>query len=130
MDIINILSSLNKIGLIAFLVTLGFLIYEIVLLNKTKKSQDKPEVPQFQENGQPLPPTSVIKESGWNKISRNNKIILIALSILLIFFGVLTLIGFLNIGLKPAKSNLFFSARKILIPAVKNTAGNIKTMKK
>src|SRR3989344_3504398 len=100
MNIVDILSSLNKIGLIAFLITLGFLIYEIILLSKTKITKSAPQVPLFQEGVQSLPPTAPIKDSRWNYftniLTSNNKLVLIVLSILLIVFGVITLIGFIN----------------------------------
>ena len=98
MNIVTILSSLNIVGLIAFIITLGFLIYEVLLLSKTDKNKFTPVVPQFQDRANPLPPSLEIKEGKWEELTKNlttnNKIILLVLSILLIFFGTITLVGY------------------------------------
>src|SRR3989344_4686218 len=103
MTIVTILSSLNIIGLIAFLITLGFLVYEVILLTNTKKGENAPHVPQFEEGAQPLPPTLQIKEAGLKNLTKNltknNKIILAVLALLLIIFGGFTL--FSNIKSTP-----------------------------
>ncbi|OGK16072.1 hypothetical protein A2774_01735 [Candidatus Roizmanbacteria bacterium RIFCSPHIGHO2_01_FULL_39_12c] len=94
MDIITVLTSLNKIGLVAFIITLGFLVYEIYLLSKTRNTEEKPEVPQFKEDGQPVSPAQTIireEKKRWNELlTSKNKTILVVLSILLIVFGILT----------------------------------------
>lgn len=92
MDIVGILSSVNKIGLAAFFVTLGFLIYEIYLLNKTKKTPLRPDVPQFREGISTIPASKIllnVKPPPKNK----NKLILLLLILLLIVFGVVSLVG-------------------------------------
>lgn len=102
MDAVSLLSSLNKIGLIAFLITLGVLIYEVVLLTRTKKTNAAPQVPQFQEGDLQLlsqaQTTEAAKIPNLKNVSKNNKIILIGLTVLLIFFGGFTLISSLNRG--------------------------------
>lgn len=51
MNIFTLLSYLNKISLIAFFITAGFLFYQLYLLKKgTKTKQDKPHIPDFNEN--------------------------------------------------------------------------------
>ena len=97
MDIVIILSSLNKIGMVAFLITLGFLIYEIVLLRKASKAREKPRVPKFQEGNQLLPSTQTLIEEDKQNPIQKNKIVLFALIFLLIFFGIITMVGYLNL---------------------------------
>lgn len=126
MDIVAVLSSLNKIGLVAFLITLGFLIYEIVLLTKTGKANDQPQVPQFQDKGIPLAPNPVIVESKWKNLTKNNKIILLALSTLLIVFGVLTLVGYMNSNLKSSKAAVNLpTTRPTLVPVKSITPSKV-----
>ncbi len=52
MDIFSILSYLNKISLIAFIITAGFLAYQFYLLKKDSVSGTKktPTIPDFNEN--------------------------------------------------------------------------------
>ena len=91
MDIVELLTSLNKIGLVAFLITLGFLLYEIFLFSKAKRAKDKPEVPTFQEGGKSLTPAqSIIKleKENWNDLLANNsKLVFVILSVLLVIFA-------------------------------------------
>ena|SRR3989338_4589773 len=96
MDIVIILSSLNKIGLVAFLITLGFLIYEIILLRKASKAREKPNVPKFQEGSQLIPSTQITIDEDKQNSMQKNKIILFALIFLLIFFGIITMFSYLN----------------------------------
>lgn len=100
MDIVGLLSSLNKIALVAFLVTLGFLIYEIILLRKAGRAGAKPQVPKFQEGGQfvaSVPPIQVNIDGEGQKADKKNKLVLLALVILLIFFGAMTLVGYIRL---------------------------------
>jgi len=96
MNIVIILSSLNKLGLIAFLITLGFLIYEIILLHKASKAREKPNVPKFQEGGQLIPSAEPLIDKDKQNSMQKNKIILFTLIFLLIFFAIITTVGYLN----------------------------------
>ncbi len=127
MDPVGLLSSLNKIGLFAFLITLGFLIYEVVLLTKTKKTGTAPQVPQFNEGDpQYLSQTKtipVVKTFDFKNFPRNNKIILIGLTILLVFFGGITLIGSIsglsksgNSGISPTGTSSPQTGKKVVVP--------------
>lgn len=105
MDIVGLLSSLNKIALIAFLITLGFLIYELILLRKVGKAKAKPEVPQFQEGSELiLSDKRLIEGEGQNQIKKN-KLALVVLTALLIFFGLITWIGYVSLKSSRAKNN-------------------------
>src|SRR3989338_10004138 len=97
MSIVSLLSSLNKIGLVAFLITLGFLIYEIILLRRASRAKARPRVPQFQEGGQFVRPNVIVVEDGEQNATRKNKYVLIILVVFLIFFGVITLISYINL---------------------------------
>lgn len=51
MDIFNILGYVNKMSLLAFVVTLGVLLYQVYLLKKDAKHTDEtPVIPDFNEN--------------------------------------------------------------------------------
>ena len=105
MDIVGLLSSLNKIALIAFLITLGFLIYELILLRKMGKAKAKPEVPQFQEGSELLlSDKRLIEGEGQNQIKKN-KLALVVLTALLMFFGSITWIGYVSLKSSTAKNN-------------------------
>lgn len=47
MDVLQFVSSLNKVSLFAFVVMMGFLIYEILLVMKGRSHKEKPSIPQF-----------------------------------------------------------------------------------
>ncbi|OGK25043.1 hypothetical protein A3A46_04205 [Candidatus Roizmanbacteria bacterium RIFCSPLOWO2_01_FULL_37_13] len=105
MDIVGLLSSLNKIALVAFLITLGFLIYELILLTKIGKSKTKPQVPKFQEGSYLLDLNKHLVESEIQKKIKKNKFALIILTGLLIFFGFITWIGYASLRSSRAKKN-------------------------
>jgi len=97
----EILFSINKISLLAFIITLGFLVYEFKLLKKEKKSNSKPQIPKFNSNY--LTPnwfqnTPIQKESSLNKKNTffSNKFIIVLLILMLLFFAGYTTISFIN----------------------------------
>ncbi|QQG44729.1 MAG: hypothetical protein HYW86_02325 [Candidatus Roizmanbacteria bacterium] len=47
MDVMQFISSVNKISLLAFFITVGFLSYEINLLLKEKRKKQTPSIPKF-----------------------------------------------------------------------------------
>ena len=112
MDIVGLLSSLNKIALVAFLITLGFLIYEIILLRRAGRAGAKPQVPQFQGGGQFVPssaPVNIDREG--QKAAKKNKLVLLVLVILLIFFGAMTIVGYIRLkSSKPVSTKVKASA--------------------
>lgn len=52
MDVLSVLSSINKISLIAFLCVFAALVYELVLLKRGHKRRGKPSIPKFNTNAQ------------------------------------------------------------------------------
>lgn len=92
MDVLELLSSVNKIGLLAFLVTFGFLAYEIYQLRKNKKDAVQPTVPVFKEGQYMTPTQSPISAPKMVKPPPTNKniaIILIAMAIIGVFSVIL-----------------------------------------
>ena len=121
MNIVDILSSLNKIGLLAFLITLGILIYEISLLRKAAKIKKKPNVPKFQEGGFVAPEVQAISEIKTENHAQKNKLILGTLIFLLIIFGVITVIGYFNLRSTENNKKLSTNSRAAAIPSLTPT---------
>ena len=121
MNIVDILSSLNKIGLLAFLITLGILIYEISLLRNAAKIKKKPYVPKFQEGGFVAPAVQVISVKKSENHVQKNKIILGGLIFLLIFFGIITVIGYFNLRSTENNKKLSINIKAVTIPSLTPT---------
>ncbi len=47
MDILQFIVSINKFGLLVFIATVGFIVYELHLLLKERAKKNKPMIPQF-----------------------------------------------------------------------------------
>lgn len=93
--ITDFLLSVNKISLIAFLVVLGFLIYEVYLLRKEQLKKQKPVLPHFDNNvvinkssmpAQVIPASSKNTPSPLKKKTKSFPILAVVLFIMLIFF--------------------------------------------
>ena len=101
MNVFSLLSYLNKISLVAFFITAGFLFYQIYLLRKgSKPKQEKPSIPDFNENMKidvanytKLPPSLTTAPI---TVKKDNKAVLIVLSSL----GVLTVVLFFVISFR------------------------------
>lgn len=107
MDIINLLSSLNKISLIAFLITAGFIVYQFYLFKKEiSADKNKPNIPDFKEKISPINYTEVvISDQKKEPIKKHSRIPLIVSGIVLIFLGLILFLSFLNFqGEDTAKS--------------------------
>lgn len=101
MNVFSILSYLNKISLLAFIITAGFLFYQVYLLRKeSSPKQKKPTIPDFNENmkidvlNYTKLPTDLT--SGPVPIKKGNKTLLIGTSAL----TVLTLVLFFIISIR------------------------------
>lgn len=101
MDPLSVLASFNKISLFAFIATFGFLIYEIRLLKKEKRKTLN--IPKFEDKSTSKVnnnfKTFQLKEDKNNFMKANNTVLFI-LIFLLLFFAILTLLGFLNLSNK------------------------------
>ncbi len=104
MDIIGFLSSVNKIGLLAFIITFGFLVYEIYQLRKNKKKPEQPTIPVFKESQMILPPQPTISPSG-SKVPKtaNNRVLIIIVIVFILFGLIIITFGFLNINKQSVK---------------------------
>lgn len=107
MDIVSFFGSFNKISLIAFLITLVFLVWEFKLLSREKKQRSQPKIPKFDESGNPEVAQGVTLATSKNeKIVRPNNLIFIILIILVIVFGGIFVLGFTQYGKKSTKPQL------------------------
>ncbi len=94
--IIQILSSVNVITLIAFVLTFIFIIIEFRFIVKGKAKKNTPQIPQFDPNlptgfGIPTPPQKDLKqEVDEDRKLRIHKLILPILIVLMIIFGAIT----------------------------------------
>lgn len=91
MNIVQILISVNKISLVAFLGTLLFFVYEVFLFIKDKKRRIKPVIPQFDSTVKiPVGTQNVVvtKEEILPKSSKNQVLILVLFVLLTIFGGI------------------------------------------
>jgi len=105
MDVIYFMGSINKLSLLAFLLTLGVLAYEIILFKKEAQRKSKPKVPNFQEGAAvQVKQSQTLVSDKAVKITRPNNIIFVTSIILVIVFGVAALIGFTDFGKKISKS--------------------------
>jgi hypothetical protein len=97
MDIVSLLSSLNKISLIAFLITAGFIIFQFYLFKKEiSVDKTKPNIPDFKEEMSPLNYTQVVINQKKEPIKKHSETPLVMGVIVLIFFGLILLFSFLN----------------------------------
>lgn len=108
MDIVGILQSINKITLIAFIVTLGILVYEIRFIFKDRKvKKDSPVIPTFDPNLGPqasVAATPIVqKENEMKKNPYIHRIIFAILVVMLFVFGFLSFAS-LSSSKQPAKS--------------------------
>jgi len=101
MDLVNFLSSVNKLSILAFLVTLGILFYEIQLLKKEKRLSSKPRIPKFEESINPqISQAATLITEKKEVVTKPNNFIIIFLIILLIIFGLATFFGFYKFNQK------------------------------
>ena len=90
--LIDFVSSINKIALLAFFVVFGFLIYEIKKLIGEKKKKEKLIIPQFNDTIQakPLPVVNNTPLSSPLPMKKSEKR---GISLFPIFVGIISLIG-------------------------------------
>ncbi len=98
MDIFIFIKSINKIAIIAFVITFFFICYEIHLLIKEKKTKRKPIIPEFkvdQKYGRVKVAKLVTKKEEKEFYQKSNPRLIIFLIILMFLFGGLFLTGIL-----------------------------------
>lgn len=95
--ILIFLISVNKITLVAFIITFGFLLYELFLIKKEIDRKKKINLPSFKEEVVDLNKNNfIINQSRKINFSRPNNVILLFLLIFSLFFGMTSLIGFIS----------------------------------
>ena len=99
MDIVAVLVSFNKISIIAFFITLGFIIYEIYLFRKETIREKRPNIPKFDEGisvSSIQSPTLVAKTQEMAPVKRANSVPFYVGVLFLVIFGLISLFGYLN----------------------------------
>lgn len=95
MDIFSFLGYLNKLSLVAFVVTLAVLLYQLYLLRKEASAKkDNPVIPEFDENKTVIAPALNYTKLDTSKLvtkkkTDNNLILLISITlvVMIILFG-------------------------------------------
>lgn len=117
MNIVDYLVSVNKISIIAFIVTLGFLGWEWKKLSDEKKKAVKPVVPQFDPNAgpQPLEGATAIElpDPLLAKKAQYHKIIIVALIIMVFVFGITSLVSLFGARKKDAAGQAGVVVREV-----------------
>lgn len=114
MDILGFIVSINKISLLAFFVTLGFLVYEVYMIKKERRKAAVPQIPKFQENMASLGVTNIPLPAANKKFVGNYKLLFFILILLLILFGTFTVFGFLNASKKKTIGTIRATASEII----------------
>lgn len=99
MDIVSVLVSFNKISIVAFFITLGFIIYELYLFRKETIREKRPDIPKFEEGTSVSliqSPTLVAKTQEMASVKRPNSVSLYVGVLFLVIFGLISLFGYLN----------------------------------
>lgn len=99
MDIINILVSLNKLSLVALIIIVSFLIYQIYLLKKeTENKKKKLVIPDFKESGATsfTQSTKVVVQEQKKSYTRSSMIPIIIGIVLFFIFGLIFILGLLQ----------------------------------
>lgn len=107
MDFLYFITSINKLSLLAFVITVGFVAYEFFLLRKEKKSSGNVNIPKFDGGSVVTPNAGAATSPATNtSVSKHKNYIFIAVLILLLMiFGVLTVLGSMNfVGRKNVSS--------------------------
>ncbi len=117
MDIVDLLVSLNKISLVALIVIIGFLSYQIYLLKKeTDSKKKKLVVPDFKEsnNATFTQPTKVVLQEK-KKLYTRSLIWPIIIGIILFFiFGLIFIFGLLQQKFQDTRKNQNISPTPII----------------
>ncbi len=105
---ISFLTSFNKISLIAFFITLAFIIYEIKLFKKEAIKETKPLIPDFKENQSSQLSNAtkvVVVEENKEFFNKPSRLPLFMAVIFLLLFGAIFIIGVVNPQLKKNNSS-------------------------
>lgn len=108
MDVIGLLVSLNKVSLVALIIIIGFLSYQIYLLKKeTENKKKKPVIPDFKERGiASITQSTKILVQEQKKLYTKSSMIPIIIGVVLFFiFGLIFILGLLQSKSKDSLEN-------------------------
>lgn len=107
MDFSFILSSLNKLSIVAFIITVIILFYEVYLLSRDKGKKSMPNIPAFNEKVNPptMKFTALKVDNQIKTFKKNNKLLIINLIVFLVVFAVTSIIGLNDIRLSSTQKN-------------------------
>ena len=111
MDIGEIFSSVNKMSLLAFVIAIGFLVYEVRVLLKSKVKKEKLIIPSFDPSigaqKSNLKTDKIIEPPKSAKSKPNQHIIISAiLVIMVIFFGFISFSSMMNSSKTPSENQI------------------------
>lgn len=92
MNIITLIQSVNKLAFVVFLATLLLIAYEIYVMIKNKKKNEKPKLPDFQQNKHTTIKVATVKTAHNSTISFPIFKIIVVISIMTIIVGLLVLL--------------------------------------
>jgi len=99
MDILQLVSSVSKLSIIAFCITFAFLAYEIYLIKRDRKKDEKISIPQFSDQKTTSVKTAKLfvkkKETA---TSKGNLILIIVLILVMILFAGLIIYSYIQEG--------------------------------
>lgn len=110
-DFLFFIQSINKIAIITFFMTSILVIFEIYLLIKEKKTQEKPLIPEFKTDKkykkyEKIKPVLVIKKEEEKRVYQKPNLKLTVIFIIFMFFsGIIFLLGKLTFN-QPSKNQL------------------------
>jgi len=98
MNLVSLLVSLNKLSLVAFLITLAFLGYEFVLLQKERKGSFKIKIPNFKAGKDYGKKERAVVVKKNKVIKKTNSLAIFLGLIFLMVFGGMVIIGYTNLN--------------------------------
>lgn len=120
MDLIQFLVSVNKISVLAFVGTFGFLLYEFKLIQKDRQSKAKPNIPKFDAAKKIdllyMQNATVVTDEPKAKTAISHKVLIGVLIVMLLLFGGISIIG----GLITQKTTPADSQSQVIIQEVKS----------
>lgn len=93
MNLLALVDSLNKIGIVFFILTLVALIYEIRLFKKDQGGKVKPTIPEFEESKTDAHYTPITVQENQEVVKKANIIPIVLTGVFLLIFGALSIFG-------------------------------------
>jgi len=97
MNIIQLISSVSKLSIIAFCITFAFLAYEIYIIKKDRKKDEKISIPQFSSDKvSTVKSAKILIKKKENVSSKGNIILVIILALVMVLFAGLTIFSYIQ----------------------------------